>query len=122
MLCILCEPFQALLICVIAYALESTTFPREFETSFFGTYATCALNSCFFFVVGMSDRLDVTKGSRQPHAGVESGNIISHLRLLRGAVRDLGRCITSRCKFFLYCEQNHTSYVILGGVWKVDGC
>jgi hypothetical protein len=40
------------------------------------------------FVVGVSDRVDVTKGSRQPHAGVESGSRISHLRLLRGAKRD----------------------------------
>jgi hypothetical protein len=36
----------------------------------------------------MSDRVDVTKGSRQPHAGVESGSRISRLRLLRGAKRD----------------------------------
>ncbi|KAJ4450931.1 hypothetical protein ANN_02366 [Periplaneta americana] len=34
-------------------------------------------------VDGMLDNVDVTKGSRQPHAGVESGGSLSHLRLLR---------------------------------------
>jgi len=35
----------------------------------------------------MSDSVDVTKGSRQTHAGVESGSRISHLRLLKGEKR-----------------------------------